>query len=245
MPTLFLSYARGDDEPFAHRLHAALVAAGFDVWFDRVSMPSRSLTFHQEIRDAVASRDRLVLIVGPKVKDSLYVKQEWQTAYFWDSDGAATIEKIVVPILRLGEIDDIPDELKLLHCEDFRDDSQYEIHLGKLIQDLSAPPPALGKLIGVPSLPPHLLSRTDSLKALRDALRADLDRPVIGDNYLSPSWGFLIIAIRVGQVIWQLSDACGAASVIWDQGGLSSKTAKARCRRLNESWSPNGLGYVK
>lgn len=68
MTSIFLSYARGDDgEPFdpaasfVARLYSDLTAAGFDVWFDRVSMPSRTLTFHQEIRDAVAACDRLVL----------------------------------------------------------------------------------------------------------------------------------------------------------------------------------------
>jgi hypothetical protein len=29
------------------------ISRGFEVWFDRVAMPSRSLTFHQEIQDAV------------------------------------------------------------------------------------------------------------------------------------------------------------------------------------------------
>ena len=41
MTTLFLSHARGDDEPFVHRLHNDLTACGFDVWWDRESMPSR------------------------------------------------------------------------------------------------------------------------------------------------------------------------------------------------------------
>jgi hypothetical protein len=41
-------------------------------------VPSRSLTFHQEIRDAIAARDRLVLVVGPQAAASLYVQQEWQ-----------------------------------------------------------------------------------------------------------------------------------------------------------------------
>ena len=83
MPTIFLSYARnGDGEPFdpatsfAAHLHRDLTAAGFDVWFDRVSMPSRTLTFHHEIRDAVAACDRVVLPVGPKAAESLYVRQE-------------------------------------------------------------------------------------------------------------------------------------------------------------------------
>jgi WD40 repeat protein len=149
-----------------------MTTAGFEVWFDRVSMPSRALTFHQEIRDAVAACDRLVLVVGPKAAESLYVRQEWQFAYF-------EAEKIVTPILRCGDYSNVPDELKLLHCEDFRDDGQYDFHLKNLIRQLVEPAPALGKLIGVPSLPPHFLSRTDRPTALRDALRADLDRPVV------------------------------------------------------------------
>src|SRR5438874_1778816 len=73
MTSIFLSYARGDDalpfDPatsFVARLHRDLTARGFEVWFDRMAMPSRGLTFHQEIQDAVAARQRLVLVVGPK-----------------------------------------------------------------------------------------------------------------------------------------------------------------------------------
>lgn len=53
---IFLSYARGDDPPdqtFVRRLHDDLTAAGFTVWFDRESLMSRGLTFHQEIKDAI------------------------------------------------------------------------------------------------------------------------------------------------------------------------------------------------
>ena len=32
---VFLSYARGDDEPFVRRLHDDLTAAGFQIWFDK------------------------------------------------------------------------------------------------------------------------------------------------------------------------------------------------------------------
>jgi hypothetical protein len=42
------SYARLDDKAFVGRQHADLTSAGFDVWFDRVSMPSRQLTLHKE-----------------------------------------------------------------------------------------------------------------------------------------------------------------------------------------------------
>ena len=67
MTTVFLSYARGDDEPFVRQLYDDLTAAAFDVWFDRVNMPSRGLTFHHEIRDAITKRDRLLLVVGPQM----------------------------------------------------------------------------------------------------------------------------------------------------------------------------------
>ena len=42
-----------------------------------------------------------------------------------------------------------------------------------------SPVPTVGKLIAVPLLPPHYLSRSGLLNALRDALLADLDGPVV------------------------------------------------------------------
>jgi hypothetical protein len=171
MTSVFLSYARGDDgEPFVParsfvaRLHRDLKAAGFDVWFDREDMPSRRLTFHQEIRDAIAARERLVLVVGPKAVTSDYVRQEWQFAWF-------EAERVVTPILRSGDYSLVPDELKLLHCEDFRDDEDYLFHLDQLVRILREPPPPLGKLIAVPSLPAHFLSRTR--KRGRDLFRGN------------------------------------------------------------------------
>src|SRR6267142_2378390 len=168
MTTIFLSYARGDDEPFVRRLHDDLKAHGFKVWFDRVSMPSRNLTFHQEIRDAVATHDRLLLVIGPKAVASEYVRQEWQFAWF-------EAEKVVTPILRLGDYPLAIDELKLVHAEDFRNDADYACHLKELVRILNEPPPHIGKLIAVPSLPAHYLSRTDRLIPLRDAVRSGLD----------------------------------------------------------------------
>jgi hypothetical protein len=171
MSGIFLSYPRGDDEPFVERLYQALRSRGFEVWWDRVSMPSRRLTFYQEIRDAIAARDRLVLVVGPRSAASDYVRQEWQ---FGLQD-----DKVVTPVLRLGDYATVPDELRLLHAEDFRDDARFAFHLDNLARQLSEPPPPLGKLIAVPSLPVHYLARADDLGALRDSLRADLDRPVV------------------------------------------------------------------
>jgi hypothetical protein len=78
--SIFLSYARGDDEPFVARLHAELTARGFgfDVWWDRVSMPARGLTFLHEIRDAIDARERFLLVLGPKATAPDYVIAEWQ-----------------------------------------------------------------------------------------------------------------------------------------------------------------------
>ena len=179
---VFLSYARGDDEPFVRRLHDDLSARGFDVWFDRVSMPARQLTFHQEIRDAVAACDRLLLVVGPRAVASDYVAQEWRFAYF-------EADKCVNPTVRLDgatsvgqKIDGyelIPEDLKLLHAEDFRDDARYAEHLENLVRQLSEEPPRVGKLVAVPELPPHFHQQRDRIKALRDMLLVDLQGPVV------------------------------------------------------------------
>jgi len=179
---IFLSYARGDDEPFVKRLAEALVLEGFAVWFDRMAMPSRQLTFHQEIRDAVVDCDRLVLLVGPRAIDSDYVSQEWQFAYF-------EANKCVNPIVRLNGQDAvgktldgyslIPEDLRLLHAEDFRNDAQFEVHLANLVRQLSEPLPPVGKLVAVPELPPHFLKRREHVHALRDMVLADLRKPVV------------------------------------------------------------------
>ena len=72
MTSVFLSYARDDDEPFVRRLFQDLVAGlGFQVWFDRASLLSRGLGFHQEIKDAIrTSVDRVVYVGGPKAATS-------------------------------------------------------------------------------------------------------------------------------------------------------------------------------
>jgi hypothetical protein len=94
MTSIFLSYARGDGEPFVRRPCTDRTKAGFDVWFDRVSVPSRQVTFHQEIRDAIAARDRLLLVVGLGVLTSDYVTQGRRFPYFEAGKG-------VNPVVRL------------------------------------------------------------------------------------------------------------------------------------------------
>ncbi len=169
---IFLSYSRGDDEPFVWRLYEGLKSAGFTVWFDRVSMPSRQLTFHQEIRDAVTGCDRLVFVVGPRAIASDYVSQEWRFAYF-------EALKCVNPIIRLGGYDLLPEDLKLFHAEDFQDDAQFERHLANLVRQLSEASPQSGNLVGVPGLPPYYVDQAGRVKDLSNLLLADLQKPVV------------------------------------------------------------------
>ncbi len=162
---VFLSYGRGDDEPFVKRLYADLITNGFTVWFDRVSLPSRQLTFHQEIKDAILKEtDRLIYVGGPKAALSDYVRAEWQFALECD-------HVVTTPILRLGDYDNVPGELSLLHCEDFRDDEKYSDALAKLIASLRQPNPKLGALFAVPSL-----SDLDGLPGWREIKPEPLDR---------------------------------------------------------------------
>ena len=78
-------------------------------------MPSRALTFLEEIRDAIDSSERLILVLGPEAMRSDYVRAEWQYAL------AAC--KVVIPVLRLGDYDLLPPELSQFHCLDMRGDA--------------------------------------------------------------------------------------------------------------------------
>jgi hypothetical protein len=100
-PRLFISYARNDDEPFVKRLHGDLTRAGFDVWWDRVSMPNRGLAFTKEIADAIAAAERVLLICGPAALKSDYVTREWTFAL----EEAC---KVITPVVRICDFADVP-----------------------------------------------------------------------------------------------------------------------------------------
>jgi WD40 repeat protein len=173
---VFLSYSRQDDSPnlpFLHRLYDDLKAAGFEVWFDRQSLLSRGLTFHQEIKDALRTEiDRVIYIGGPRAVASPHVREEWRTALEFD-------HVVVIPILRHGDFDTcIPAELAGLHCEDFRRDHRYPQALKRLIKSLRQPIPKLGTPVGVPSLPPHFLGRPGLFREVHDALAVHLQAPI-------------------------------------------------------------------
>ena len=174
MAGVFLSYARSDDEPYVRDLFTRLQAQGFDAWFDREHMPSRSLTFLQEIRDAIRQRDRLVVILGPGAIKSDYVRAEWQ---------AALVEgKAVTPILRLGDYKIVPPELKSLHCPDVRASRPADAALAEVLRILNEPVPPLGVLSGaIPAVPPHFQPRPDDISELARTILYEVEKPVVLD----------------------------------------------------------------
>ncbi|RNC70124.1 MAG: toll/interleukin-1 receptor domain-containing protein [Desulfuromonadales bacterium] len=178
MTDIFLSYGREDDEPFVKRLYEDLNCRGFSVWWDRVNMPSRALTFLQEIRDAVEASGRLIAVIGPHAVKSDYVRAEWEHAFLFC--------KGVIPILRKGPFGDkrdyeiVPDDLAMLHCPDFRESRPYEAALQELLDKLAEPVPPLGPLRNeIPALPPHFLPRREDLSGLSATVLADIQRPTV------------------------------------------------------------------
>jgi len=170
-PSLFLSYARGDDEPFARQLYDELVAAGHRVWFDRECMPSRALTFLKEIREAIRAADRLVVVIGPRCIASDYCRAEWQAAL--------AESKPVTPVLRLGLHEMLPPELRGFHSPDLSTRADPAAGLDDLLRVLRDPPPPLGPLLGgVPDVPPHFQPRPDALSALAARVLIDERDPV-------------------------------------------------------------------
>lgn len=179
MERTFISYARDDDEPFVKRLYRDLMARDLFVWWDRKAMESRGRTFLDEIRDAITSVDRIVLVVGPGAATSCYVKQEWEFAL--------EACKVIVPILRLGSSEAssnedyqlIPAPLAGLHCPDFRRSRRYREALDELAGILSKPLSRPGDLYGVDTLPPHYLARPELLKRLNEMVLPDSSQPLV------------------------------------------------------------------
>lgn len=169
--SVFISYAREDDEPFAEKLYQNLKKNGFEVWWDRAAMINRGRTFLQEILDAIENSDLLIAVIGPKAIESDYVRYEWEYALLFN--------KGVIPILRMGDHSLLPPEMSKLHCPDFRKNRPHEKALDELIRLLREPVPPLGQLIGVPSLPPNYLPRKDDLNIIKELMLTDTIKPVV------------------------------------------------------------------
>lgn len=169
--SVFLSYGRADDEPFVKCLHDDLTTYGFEVWWDRKSMPNRGLTFLQEIRDAINAADRFVLVAGEAAFRSDYVRAEWEYAL--------SQCKPVNVALRKCDYNDLPSELARFDAPDFRDDANYVPKFGTLVRQLTDTVPPLGRLIGVPELPKGYLPRPADMAKLGELVIADVQSPTV------------------------------------------------------------------
>ncbi|GAB4550108.1 MAG: hypothetical protein OHK0023_15490 [Anaerolineae bacterium] len=168
--SLFISYARSDDEPFVKRLYERLTRLDYAVWWDRQNMPNRGLTFGQEIRDAIAQHDRLLLVVGPAALRSEYVTAEWRYAL--------SECKPIHPLLRIGEYSSLPPELAAFDAPDFRADDQFEARIETVIRQIEQDTAPMGKLYGVPNLPDTFIRRPE-LDTLRRAVTVDADQAIV------------------------------------------------------------------
>jgi hypothetical protein len=137
MTSIFLSYARDDDELFVSQLYHDLVAHGFEVWWDRISMPNRKLTFNQEIRDAITYCDCLVLIAGPRAFASDYVVQEWKWAHGTGKPMYSLFHRNTIYKRILWDL--IPEGFGYLSNYYIMSDAYYEQDLSHLIQKISNP----------------------------------------------------------------------------------------------------------
>ncbi len=172
--SVFFSYARADDDAnyddptksFMRRLYNGLTAAGFDVWWDRASLPSRSLTFTVEIEQAIRACERFVLVVGPGAAQSDYVRAEYEFALAQC--------KPITPILRAGDYHLIPkalgiDNVNAIDCRPTRDEAAA---VADIVARLRQPAP-IGPAIGVKPLPRGYIVREQVYRRALDALQAD------------------------------------------------------------------------
>jgi hypothetical protein len=164
----FLSYARADDPVFRDALVDGLDLAGCRVWFDRESMPNRGTTFGQEIRRAIETSDRLVLLAGPAAMSSTYVAQEWGYA---DDVG-----KPIVPVVWASMFGDLPERLRDYHGVDARQRSAAGV-ADELARLLAEPVQPLGQCFHVPRAVPHTRDRPELFGHLSNALLPDRMRP--------------------------------------------------------------------
>jgi hypothetical protein len=164
---VFLSYARAENAKRVRALDFGLRTAGLSVWRDTAAMPSRGLSFLEEIRRAIRTARRVVVAIGPEAVRSAYVRMEWQYAL--------SADRIVVPVLFTPDLSLVPPELQTLQACIVEDGTD----LTELIRVLREDDPPMGRLHGVPEPPPHYRPRPNAVSALAANVLADHQAPVV------------------------------------------------------------------
>ena len=172
-PSIFLSYARTDDDEFVARLHGFLVREGFRVWWDRQDMPNRALTFTEEIRNAVHHADRLLVVIGPRALESDYVRAEWQAALSENKPVVPLVRRVPQGTNDFYEL--LPAELGYFHAPNFVPGPSGEPPLDPLVKLLREPVPPPVPVFGrVPELPPHFRPRPGEFTRLSENVLGEL-----------------------------------------------------------------------
>ncbi|MFC1961333.1 TIR domain-containing protein [Chloroflexota bacterium] len=126
MPHIFLSYSR-QDTAFMQRIRDDLRAADLAVWTDE-SLEPGTPAWELEIAKAIEGSDRLVVILSPEAKESVWVGRE--LGY------AETFGVKIYPILVRGdERSAVPFRLISHQWVDSRSD--YDTAFGKLVRSIA------------------------------------------------------------------------------------------------------------
>ena len=127
MSEVFISYAR-KDEPFAHRLHAALEKLGRTAWIDLEGIAPSSEWLH-EIYSAIEAADAIVYVISASSVDSTICSEE--------IIHAVKNNKRIIPVV-WQSVDDtaLPKAVRDRNWIFFRETDDFDAALGLLIKAL-------------------------------------------------------------------------------------------------------------
>jgi hypothetical protein len=150
-------------------LYEFLSNEGYFVWWDQKEMPSGGRSFIQEVKEAIADTDRILLISTPGATESSYVRDEWEYAL--------SLCKVVTPLPRAGEHMLLQEPFKYIHAIDFRESRSRNdaLNVRRVLHESNN---ERGNLFAVPELP-HYLPRDTELTHLRAQLLSDLNKTVV------------------------------------------------------------------
>ena len=91
----FISYGRADSKTFATKLHARLLEAGLEVWFDQNDIPL-GVDFQNQIDDGIEKSHNFLFIIAPHSINSVYCGKEIELAL--------RCNKRIIPLLHVEQI---------------------------------------------------------------------------------------------------------------------------------------------
>jgi TIR domain/WD domain, G-beta repeat len=124
----FICYSRRDRE-FVQQLHAALVAAGKEIYVDWEDIPDWSPDYEREVRTGIDASDAFLFVLSPDSVASPNCKVEL--------DRAVEQGKRIRPLERrdVGGTP-VPDELRKPQWIDFRHDEEFDARAAELLESM-------------------------------------------------------------------------------------------------------------